>query len=848
MMRSFLVAFAVLIGLTAGAAAQGCGQANPNCVVPTAPFGTNNNQGASTAFVQAAISNLTTSCTVTTNPVKQCSNVLQNSPGGTVATSFNYNQFAVVESLAAGSNTKLGWSFIYDSNGSSGFVQAVASTLTLTASPPGAYQYNALQASTFTAVPGANSTIFAFNPQIVMSSGATGYAGASVNETDILVSSGASVAYLIGTSIVQLTGHGNHGATKEAALVFSNQSSTIGWNNLIYIGTFNPGSITPMTATGTIMVVDATVTAAHGIDFSAATFTADAFKSSGFSVNGSGIVTAAGIISASLVNQGSGVQLGNGADTVTVNGTGGLAQVGSSSGKISFLTQAAAGTYNWNWPTTAGTATYLLTSQGGASTAMTWTNPTVTVNSVACTIGSSCTISAVANLVSGTTTITGACTNGFVLYNNAGVLGCQSIAGGGNVSNTGTPTNGQIAQWTNSTTIQGISTVGVANGGTGQSTLTANAFLVGNGTTAISQIALTGLVLGNGVSAPTSYAGASCTNQVINALSASGGATCVSLTNSYLTAGTFSSITGVGTLTAGATGSGFTVALATSTITGQLGVANGGTGDATLTSNGVLYGNGTSAVQATAQGGANTILTANAGAPSWSASPTIGISLTVPQVYGGTAANASLFFTSTSNGSPSGDFIDFLGSQIFFQNVPRTLTWMTLGPTLGQMFVTGLASATGVAMCFNTSSNQIGQCSSITSATTINTGVAGIVLTLQNSAGTCTHTPTAGSETVSCSSDERLKANIHDAPDTLPDLMTYRIREYDVRADGSLQIGTIAQEMAIDHAGMVRADRGGFFAVDQINPWKLVKAIQELKADNDNLRAEIETLKTGTRN
>ncbi len=32
--------------------------------------------------------------------------------------------------------------------------------------------------------------------------------------------------------------------------------------------------------------------------------------------------------------------------------------------------------------------------------------------------------------------------------------------GGGNVSNTGTPTNGQMAQWTNATTIQGIATTG----------------------------------------------------------------------------------------------------------------------------------------------------------------------------------------------------------------------------------------------------------------------------------------------------------------------------------------------------------------------------------------------------
>lgn len=54
--------------------------------------------------------------------------------------------------------------------------------------------------------------------------------------------------------------------------------------------------------------------------------------------------------------------------------------LGSTSGLISFLPQAAAGTYNWNWPTTAGTAGQILTSQGGGSSAMTWTAPLTTIH------------------------------------------------------------------------------------------------------------------------------------------------------------------------------------------------------------------------------------------------------------------------------------------------------------------------------------------------------------------------------------------------------------------------------------------------------------------------------------
>jgi len=46
---------------------------------------------------------------------------------------------------------------------------------------------------------------------------------------------------------------------------------------------------------------------------------------------------------------------------------------GATSGTISIL--SASGTYNFNMPTTAGTGGYLLTSQGGGSSVMTWSNP-----------------------------------------------------------------------------------------------------------------------------------------------------------------------------------------------------------------------------------------------------------------------------------------------------------------------------------------------------------------------------------------------------------------------------------------------------------------------------------------
>jgi hypothetical protein len=60
--------------------------------------------------------------------------------------------------------------------------------------------------------------------------------------------------------------------------------------------------------------------------------------------------------------------------------------------------------------------------------------------------------------------------------------------------------------------------------------------------------------------------------------------------------------------------------------TAVLGVANGGTGAATLTTNGVLYGNGTSALAVTAAGTTGQVLVGNTGgAPSWATLTGIGV-------------------------------------------------------------------------------------------------------------------------------------------------------------------------------------------------------------------------------
>jgi hypothetical protein len=75
--------------------------------------------------------------------------------------------------------------------------------------------------------------------------------------------------------------------------------------------------------------------------------------------------------------------------TLTTNA---YAMNGSSSGTISILPQSAAGTYNFNLPTTAGTAGQLLTSQGGSSTAMTWSANTLPIHGNSTTTGTATTV------------------------------------------------------------------------------------------------------------------------------------------------------------------------------------------------------------------------------------------------------------------------------------------------------------------------------------------------------------------------------------------------------------------------------------------------------------------------
>jgi hypothetical protein len=119
-MKKILLGLAFLICAALPAAAQGCGPQNPNCIVPTAPPGTNDNRAASTAFVEDAVSGVSGApCTTTASSLQYdnagafgCipiatfdgTNILLTLSGtdpGSTGAIWNYNGF-VVQSGATG--------------------------------------------------------------------------------------------------------------------------------------------------------------------------------------------------------------------------------------------------------------------------------------------------------------------------------------------------------------------------------------------------------------------------------------------------------------------------------------------------------------------------------------------------------------------------------------------------------------------------------------------------------------------------------------------------------------------------------------------------------------------------
>jgi hypothetical protein len=97
------------------------------------------------------------------------------------------------------------------------------------------------------------------------------------------------------------------------------------------------------------------------------------------------------------------------------------------------------------------------------------------------------------------------------------------------------------------------------------------------------------------------------------------------------------------------------------------------------------------------------------------------------------------------------------------------------------------------------------------------------------------------------SSDSRLKENIVDLPSQLANIMALRPVEFDYieSEGGGHQIGFIAQEVQEIYPDVVGTREDGMLLVSDFNKndARLIKAIQELKAELDATKAEVAALK-----
>src|SRR5262249_11511123 len=161
------------------------------------------------------------------------------------------------------------------------------------------------------------------------------------------------------------------GTVVDSMLWLYNQSaSNPGWNTgILFDGTNN---VWPIKSTGTIVQTLGSGTAAHGVDLSATTFSADAFKSTGFVVapNGNPTIGTTGTSSGQILLLGAtSGSLGHNASTTANNLTvtqpitigitgitgGSLTMAGATSGNVIQLPQAVAGTPTITWGNTSGT-------------------------------------------------------------------------------------------------------------------------------------------------------------------------------------------------------------------------------------------------------------------------------------------------------------------------------------------------------------------------------------------------------------------------------------------------------------------------------------------------------------
>jgi len=226
--------------------------------------------------------------------------VINQNGAGTVGVGFSYNPITIIDNLAASGPALDGVSIFMGLNGSAvnNARQAFVSTLWLTQPTSSSNSNRNYVAGVFWAnaassdgggVGTEKGAIFGVNPIATLSAAATHMAALVGGEVDISAATGSSVLDKYGWMITKLSTDAVAGSRNDAGLLYSAQIGAIGWGTLIQVG--DGLNASPIATAGSILAIKGSPTFLNGIDLSGAgSITGAAFKSPGFSVDGSGNV------------------------------------------------------------------------------------------------------------------------------------------------------------------------------------------------------------------------------------------------------------------------------------------------------------------------------------------------------------------------------------------------------------------------------------------------------------------------------------------------------------------------------------------------------------------------------
>lgn len=219
-------------------------------------------------------------------------------------------------------------------------------------------------------------------------------------ESIVLNNSGTNETYA-GNAQTTALHLGSDGSKRAGAAIWVKSNTNPGFDVGMALAAGSVKTVGYQDDSSSVTILKATGTHTNGIDLSGATLTTSAFKSNGFNVNNLGVITitdgtVTGAFSSSalfthstllntLTNHNlvfgtnntlagyfdTSQNLNLGSPTISRSA---LVFNGFTTGAVSIKPQDTAGTYNFNLPITAGTSGQTLTSAGGGSAPMTWSN------------------------------------------------------------------------------------------------------------------------------------------------------------------------------------------------------------------------------------------------------------------------------------------------------------------------------------------------------------------------------------------------------------------------------------------------------------------------------------------